>query len=184
MVVAIGGFAWTVRPDASTPRATVNYNAAAPLIVATPSPVTLAGFLQFRDDYRTKFGETLVDRLTLHEEFVSVTRRAPGDNDDWSADYVYEGGFQRSSTQVTTRQRDLVPIDLAQVNADALAAALATAVATARVPGGKVANVSIENDHWLRQPAISISVTNEANQSGRLYLALSGEVLKTSPFEG
>ncbi|MFE6922459.1 DUF1707 domain-containing protein [Nocardia sp. NPDC057663] len=67
---------------------------------------------------------------------------------------------------------------------DALAAALATAVATVRVPGGKVAHVSIENDHWLRQPAIGISVTNEATQSGRLYLALSGEVLKTSPFEG
>lgn len=187
VVVGIGCFGWTVRPDEPAPAVVaadaINYNAAPPLVIPTPTLTTLAGFVQFRDDYRVKFGDTLVDEAVLHDEHASAVRRAPG-NADWTADYTYRGGFARSNSQISTRERDAIDIDLAQVNAEALGAALTNAAATVRVPNGAVTHFRIANDSWVGRPGITIFVRNEVAQSGHFVLALSGEVLKTYPYEG
>lgn len=187
VVFAIGGFVWTVRDDKPSPAAreaaAVNYNAAAPLVIQTPKLTTQAGFVQFRDDYRTKFGDTRVDEAVLHEEHASAVRRAAPDA-DWTADWTYRGGFDRSNGQVSTRQRETVEIDLAQIDADALGAALTTAAATLLVRDGVVTHFRIANDSWVGRPAITIFVRNEVAQSGHMTLALTGEVLQTYPYKG
>lgn len=186
LVVAIGGFAWTVRDDKPSPAArqaaAVNYNAAAPLVIQTPKLTTQVGFVQFRDDFRTKFGDTRVDEAVLHDEHASAVRRAAPDA-DWTADWTYRGGFDRSA-QVSTRKRETVEIDLAQINADALGAALTTAAATLLVRDGVVTHFRIANDSWVGRPAITIFVRNEVAQSGHMTLALTGEVLQTYPYKG
>lgn len=187
VLVGIGCFGLTVREDQPAPAVAaadaINYNAAPPLVIPTPTLTTLVGFVQFRDDYRVKFGDTLVDEAVLHDEHASAVRRAPG-NPNWTADYDYRGGFARSSSQITTRKRDAIDIDLAQVNAEALGAALTNAAATVRVPDGAVTHFRIANDSWAGRPGITIFVRNEVAQSGHFVLALSGEVLKTYPYEG
>ncbi|KAF0849394.1 uncharacterized protein DUF1707 [Nocardia caishijiensis] len=184
-LAAVGGFAWTIRADepaAPAPETTINYNAAPPLVIPTPKLDTVVGFIQFRDDYRAKFGDTLVDEAVLHDEHASAVRRAP-DNGDWTVDYTYRGGFDRSNSQVTTRKRDAVDIDLAQVNTDALGAVLNTAAATLNVRDGVVTHLRIADTSWVGRPAITVFVRNEVSQSGHLVLALSGEVLETNPYE-
>ncbi|MFI6222225.1 DUF1707 domain-containing protein [Nocardia salmonicida] len=186
-VTAVAGFVWTVRDDAPAPAAAVtvavDYDAAPPLVIPTPMLNTLAGFVQFRDDYRTIFGDTVVDEAVLHDEHASAVRRVPG-NAKSTVDYTYRGGFARSSSQINSRRRDAVDIDLAQVNVEALGAAFATAAATVRVPNGAVTHYRIANDSWAGRPGITIFVRNEAAQSGHFVLALSGDVLKTYPYEG
>ncbi|MEU4455689.1 DUF1707 domain-containing protein, partial [Nocardioides sp. NPDC023903] len=74
IATAIAGFVWTVRDDEPAPAAsaTVDYDAASPLVIPTPMLNTLAGFLQFRDDYRAGFGDTLVDEAVMHDEHASA----------------------------------------------------------------------------------------------------------------
>ncbi|MET9212583.1 MULTISPECIES: DUF1707 SHOCT-like domain-containing protein [unclassified Nocardia] len=186
-VVGIGCFVWTVRgedpPPAVVAAAAINYNAAPPLVIPTPRLTTLIGFVQFRDDYRVKFGDTLVDEAVLHDEHASAVRREAG-NADWTADWSYRGGFGRSNAQISTRQREKVDIDLAQVNAEALGAALTNAAATVQVPNGAVTHFRIADDSSVGRPGITIFVRNEVGQSGHFVLALSGEVLKTYPYKG
>ncbi|MEV6063992.1 DUF1707 domain-containing protein [Nocardia asteroides] len=187
VVVAIGGFVWTVRDDKPSPAArqaaAVNYNAAAPLVIQTPKLTTQTGFVQFRDDFRAKFGDTHVDEAVLHDEHASAVRRASADA-DWTADWTYRGGFDRSTAQVSNRKRETVEIDLAQIDADALGAALTTAAATLLVRDGVVTHFRIATDSWVGKPAITIFVRNEVAQSGHMTLALSGEVLQTYPYKG
>ncbi|MFE3546297.1 DUF1707 domain-containing protein [Nocardia sp. NPDC059177] len=186
LLVGISAFVWTVRTEpapAPAPAETVDYDAAPPLVIQTPTLTTLAGFTYFLDDYRVQFGDTVVDEAVLHADQASVVRRAP-DNPSWTADYRYQGGFARASTQISTRERDAVDIDLAQVNTDALGAALTNAAAMTAVPDGAVTHFRIANDSWSDGPAITIFVGNEVDQSGHLVIALSGELLKTYPYEG
>ncbi|MEV0435813.1 DUF1707 domain-containing protein [Nocardia sp. NPDC050413] len=185
VLAAVGGFAWTIgadEPAAKETAASVDYDAAPPLVIPTPNLNTIAGFVQFRDDYRTKFGDAVVDEAVLHDEHASAVRRAP-DNGDWTVSYTYRGGFERSNSQVATRDRKAVDIDLAQVNTDALAAVLNTAATTLGVPDGVVTHYRIANDTWVGRPSITVYVRNEVSQSAHLVLALSGEVLKTYPYE-
>ncbi|MFD3744697.1 DUF1707 domain-containing protein [Nocardia sp. NPDC058633] len=186
-ITAVAGFVWTVRDDEPAPAvatvAIVDYDAAPPLVIATPMLNTLAGFVQFRDDYRTKFGDTVLDEAVLHDEHASAVRRTPG-NANLTADYTYRGGFARSNSQITTRDRDAVDIDLAQVNTEALGAALANAPATVRVPDGAVTHFRFANDSSTGGPAIVVFVRDEVSRSGHLVLTLSGDVLKIYPYKG
>lgn len=185
VLAAIACFVWTVRADEPPPPAQVSaidFEALVPLVVPTPSPASLAGFLQVRDDHRAKFGDDLVHGLVLHDNHASVQRIA-ANNPARTEDYTYRGGFVRTSSGYSTRQRDDVPIDLSQVDTDALGAALATVVADLAVPGGKVSHLRFETDSRSKEPAITIFVRSEDGHSGHLTLTLAGEVLRTSPYK-
>ncbi|WP_336086334.1 DUF1707 SHOCT-like domain-containing protein [Nocardia sp. SSK8] len=186
-LVAVAAFAWTVRddnPPVPDPGITAEPVSMEPVVIPTPDLTTGAGFRQFRTDYLAKFGDTLVDEAVLHDEHASVDRRAP-DKPTWTVDYTYRGGFDRSTSQLTTRARDAVDIDLALVDATALDTALREAATTVRVPDGKVTHLRIAKDSWTGgHPAITVFVRNELGEAGDFVLALSGELLSIDPYEG
>ncbi|MFC9662804.1 DUF1707 domain-containing protein [Nocardia sp. NPDC127606] len=72
-VAAVAAFVVTVRDRAEPPPVT-HYNSAAPLVLATPSPTTIAGFLHIRDGLDAKFGNAVVDTITCHPEYARLTR--------------------------------------------------------------------------------------------------------------
>ncbi|MBC7301668.1 MAG: DUF1707 domain-containing protein [Nocardia sp.] len=185
-ITALTGFVWTVRDDDPPPApseiATVDYDVAPPIVLPTPVLTTVAGFLQFRDDYRARFGDTLVDEAILHDNHAYAVRRSP-DSAKMTTDYAYRAGFARQGAPAA-RARDAVDIDLAQVNTEALGATLANAAATVRVPDGVITHVMIANNTPVEAPAITVFVRNELAQSGYVVLALSGDVLKTYLYEG
>ncbi|MGW6119422.1 DUF1707 SHOCT-like domain-containing protein [Nocardia sp. NPDC055165] len=180
-VAAVAAFVVTVRDRAEPPPVT-HYNSAAPLVLATPSPTTIAGFLHIRDGLDAKFGNAVVDAITCHPEYARLTREATGQG-SFSADYTYYGGFQRSTGAMPVRARATVSIDLATVNTDALAATLADAATTLSVPDGKVQHFSIAADTTTKRPVITIHVGNEHSQSGFLTTTLSGELIRAHPYE-
>ncbi|MFC6011498.1 DUF1707 SHOCT-like domain-containing protein [Nocardia lasii] len=184
VLAAIGGFVWTVRPDTPPPLpvtvAAIDFDAAPPLVIDTPSPATVPGFLRIREDYHVKFGDVLVDELVLHDTHASVKRIAP-DNPNRTVDYTYRGGFSRSSTSSMSRGRDQISLDLDQVNTDALGAVLAAAPTTLAVPGGAVSHLRLAMDSRTKQPQITVYVRNEADQSGHLVLTPGGEIVSTYP---
>ncbi|GGK53694.1 hypothetical protein GCM10011591_26900 [Nocardia camponoti] len=153
----------------------------APLVFPTPSPTTIAGFIHIRDGLRSTFGDAKVDSITFHPEHASLTRSAQG-RDDVSVSYLYRGGYDRGD-QVSARKRDVVAIDLSEVNTDALAATLKSAATTLRVPDGKIQHFTIDIDSSSKGPKISVYVGNDLRQSAHLTTALSGEILRAYPFE-
>ncbi|MFF2085593.1 DUF1707 domain-containing protein [Nocardia sp. NPDC058176] len=184
-VVAVACFVWTVRADEPPPPpvevAAIDYDAAPPLVLPTPSPATLAGFLKVRDDYLAKFGDTVVAELVLHDTHASVQRISAA-NPARTDDYTYRGGFVRSPGGYSTRQRDEAPVDLSQVDADALGAVLATVVTDLAVPDGQVSHLRFDADSRTEQPAIMIFVRSEAGHSGHLTITLTGDIVRSSPY--
>lgn len=185
-LTAIACFVWTVRADEPDPVpatvAAIDYDAAPPLVIPTPSPATLTGFRQVRDDYQAKFGDSVVNELVLHDTHASVQRIA-ANNPARTEDYTYRGGFARSSGNGSSRQRDQAPVDLAQVNTDALGAALDTAVTELGVPNGEITHLLFEADSRTGQPSITIFVRGEAGQYGHMTLTPAGEVVRSYPYE-
>lgn len=181
VVTATAGFTITVRDRAEARPVTV-FDTAAPLVIPTPAPTTIAGFLHIRALLEAKFGNAVVDQISFHPDSADLRREATGQG-PFSADYQYRGGIEPKSTVITARKRDTVAIDLGQVNTDALGSALANAVTTLRVPDGKIQHFSIDADTTTKQPTISIYVGNERSQSGRSTMTLSGEPIRAYPYE-
>lgn len=178
--VAAVAFVVTVRDPAEPPPAT-HHNSAAPLVLPTPSPTTIAGFLHIRDDLDAKFGSAVVDTISYYPTYAKLTREVASQG-SFTADYTYYGGFQRATGAMPARARATIAIDLATVNTDALAVALADAATTLRVPDGKVRHFSIAADTSTKRPVISIHVGDEHSRSGFLTMAVSGELIRANPY--
>jgi len=71
VAAAVGAFTLADGDDAEatvTPVAQqIDFDAVEPLVVATPNPVSPEGMKVFLDRYRAKFGDLIVDDLTLYE---------------------------------------------------------------------------------------------------------------------
>ncbi|WP_435795269.1 DUF1707 SHOCT-like domain-containing protein [Nocardia aurea] len=184
VLAAIAGFAVTGREDpppvaqASVP---VDLSAVEPLVIATPKLTTAAGMTLFRERYRAKFGDTIVDEVWFHEDYASVKRVAP-DGAQWTVGYDYRGGFQPAPGPVlSTRERNRVPVDLATVDFEAIDKVAAAAPVTTKVPQGVVSAVSIDvpnSGSFGGRPVAEINVRNERSQYGDVQVSITGEVLK------
>ncbi|MEV0028943.1 DUF1707 domain-containing protein [Nocardia sp. NPDC050793] len=151
-----------------------------PLVLPRPELYTVAGMTLYRDEYREKFGDTLVDELWLHKDFASVQRIAP-EGPRWSVDWDYWGGFTKHDNLITTRRPDAPIVDLATLNIEAIGAVLATAPAMTEVPGGVVDSIEISADDSTAgngRPVVEIRVRNDRSQHGSVLISPSGEVLK------
>lgn len=199
LAVAFGAFALVHReagpapappPGAAAPApaAPVPYaalNNVEPLVIPTPNLVTGAGLAHFIDRYRTEFGDTVADEITLYPAHARVTRALPG-QPNRKVTYTYRGGFHQDSDP-TTRPADTPTVDLAAVDTAAIAAAAGTAAATTRVPDGVVSMIELEVfsfDPLAGRPAVSIHVNNTFDESGWFVLSPAGEVLRVWPFDG
>ncbi|MBF6213542.1 DUF1707 domain-containing protein [Nocardia puris] len=166
----------TVRADLET---------VAPQVVPYPAPNTVEGIRTFIERYRAKFGDTVVAEARFHETFASAERYAP-EGPDWTVDWDYRGGFQRSSSTLTPRREGDTTVDLDTLDLDALGRVLAEAVALTKVPDGRIGYLEFGPDTvWISgrprpeavRPVVEISVSNDRSQYGRVYLTPEGEIL-------
>ncbi|MEV0340937.1 DUF1707 domain-containing protein [Nocardia sp. NPDC050713] len=177
------GYVAAGRDDAgvtATSRQTLDPNPVQPLVLPTPELDTVAGMTLFRDRYREKFGDTIVDELALHQNFASVQRVAP-EGPRWSVDWDYWGGFERRHDTVTTRDPDTRTVDLAVLDVAAIGKVLADAPRLTKVPDGVVDSIDVSADDSGTapgRPLVEIRVKNERGQYGRVVLTPAGEVLK------
>ncbi|MFD1812462.1 DUF1707 SHOCT-like domain-containing protein [Rhodococcus gannanensis] len=149
-------------------------------VVATPDLRTAEGFAQFVEDYRAKFGDTVVDDLTIWDEYAMFTRAMP-QQPNREVEYSYRYGFA-PRYDPTTRSLDTPTVDLAAVDQTALARLLAEAVPMLNVPGGEITHISVDPPGRYGPASVRIFVGNDFSESGNLEASLAGEILDVSPY--
>ncbi|RDI46676.1 uncharacterized protein DUF1707 [Nocardia mexicana] len=178
---AVAGFAATHRPAAAPAPPPAAPAMAQPLVVPMPRLTTAEGFALLREQFRAKFGGTVVDELTLFPGYASL-EAAPTGQPNRVVRWSYQGGFTPSGDP-TTRRVDTPTFDLATVDPAVLGGLLAEAPGLLRVDGGAVTHVRFENDTISRGPRISVYVGNDFNESGYLEATPSGDKTRVSPFD-
>ncbi|MEU0542852.1 DUF1707 domain-containing protein [Nocardia sp. NPDC005978] len=180
LVAAVGAFVWAHQPETPpAPPPAVELGAITPKIIGTPNFTTGAGIAQFRDDYRAKFGTTLVDEVSFFEAHISVTQ-SPQPNR--MAKYTYRSGFELS-TAPAVRQTTTATADLAEIDTAALDKLLAEAPALLKVENGAVTHIGFEPQRG-GPPVLSVYVDNSFEERGNLTATPAGAILRTSPFKG
>lgn len=187
-VAAVAGFVVTGREEPAPPATRtsappIDLSAVEPLVMPTPNLTTAEGMTLFRERYRAKFGDTIVDELRFYDSHASVQRVAP-EGQEWSVSYDYRGGFQPAGgPALSARPRDTVPLDLATLDFEAIGKVVAAAPGATRVPQGVVGGVFIEVSEWGPSkgiPAVDINVRNERSQYGNVLVSNTGDVLKVT----
>ncbi|WP_218028546.1 DUF1707 SHOCT-like domain-containing protein [Nocardia yamanashiensis] len=184
-----GGFAAVHRSgDVPSGVAVAESGPVQPLVIKTPNLHTAEGISLFIEQYRAKFGDTLVDKLNLYDKYAIVTRPVAG-QPNRQVRYDYRGGFDPDSAPVT-RKTDEPTFDLAAVDVAALSKLLADAPATLRVQGGTISHVGFETEavrtgrDTAMQSVVSVYVSNPAGESGFLEASPAGAILRSYPFKG
>ncbi|MFC9996419.1 DUF1707 domain-containing protein [Nocardia sp. NPDC127526] len=186
VAAAVGMFVWVDRPAAQPAGApAVDLGVIEPLVVPTPNLLTAEGITHFREVYRAKFGDTLVDGLDLFDEHASLTRAVPG-QPNRKVEYRYRGGFEQSNS-VATRETTTAVFDLAALDVAALATLIADAPTLLRVDGGTLSHLSFEPDPAFADdgagPLVSVYVSNKFQEYGHLYATPAGVVVRSWPFQ-
>ncbi len=132
----------------------------------------------FLDRYRAKFGDLIVDDLTLYEAPRQPRTRAPTRTEP-DGELRLPRRFTPSGTP-TTRKVDTPVFDLTTLNLDRIGGTVAGAPVSLNVPDGKVSHISFQTDS--AGPTVSIYVNNEFSESGYMELTPSGEPLSVRPF--
>ncbi|MGV9673847.1 DUF1707 domain-containing protein [Nocardia sp. NPDC003482] len=179
VVVGVAGVLGGARLAEREPIRVVDVGRVEPLVVPTPNLLTPEGISVFRDSLRARFGDTVVDTLTLFPDYASLTK-APAGQPNRLVDYTYRGGFAPSRNP-TTRKPDTPTIDLAPLDAAAIGRLLTQAPATLQVPDGTISHLTFDLDHGT--PLVRIFVSNTFNESGYLEADFAGVVRRTSPFK-
>lgn len=185
VIAAVGAFALTDSDDAQAPApaaqpASIDLGAVAPVVIPTPDLTTREGMTLFIDQYRAKFGDTVVDELNLYPQHANFERAQPLEPNRLVS-YDYRGGFS-TSRPATTRKVDTPIIDLAGLNVDALADVVAAAPTAINVPDAKVDYLGIDTDGGT--PIVRIYASNDFDESGMIVVTPAGSVLRVSPFSG
>ncbi len=149
-------------------------------VVATPDLRTAEGFAQFVEDYRAKFGDTVVDDVTIYDNSAMITRAMP-QQPNREIEYAYRYGFA-PAYDPTTRSLDTPTVDLAAVDQPALARLLAEAPSMLNVPGGEISHISVDPADRHGPASLRVFMSNEFSESGHLEASLAGEVLRTWPY--
>ncbi|MEU6562308.1 DUF1707 SHOCT-like domain-containing protein [Nocardia nova] len=181
VLAAVGGYRLThTSAPPLVPVAAPMEQAVAAEVIETPDLTTAAGIEHFFHRYQEKFGDTVVDELTLFPEYASVDRTTPA-QPNRVVDYSFRGGFLASSA-MTKRTADKPIFDLATVNLSALGDLLGRAVAMTKVDGGAVTHISMGIDSIEEVPTIDIFVGNKFSESGFLEVTPAGELIRAYPF--
>ncbi|WP_280316917.1 DUF1707 SHOCT-like domain-containing protein [Nocardia wallacei] len=179
---AVAGVALTHRSTAE-PVATpgVVPEAVQPLVVPMPAPATAEGFALIREQYRAKFGTTVVDDLSLYPGHASLEAAPPG-QPNRVIRWTYRGGFLPSG-EPTTRPVDTPTFDLAAVDPGVLGRLVSQALEQTRVDGGAVTHIGLGPDTISGLPRISVYVGNEFSENGYLQATPAGDGVRVYPFK-
>ncbi|NNH75471.1 DUF1707 domain-containing protein [Nocardia uniformis] len=182
VAAAATGFALVYRPAVTISMpGDPELDAAAPLVIATPSLVTREGMALFRDQYRARFGDTIADRFLLYPDMASVDRPS-AIRDTLYESWNYRGGFAKSGDP-RSRTSGTVTVDLGTLDIDAMASLITLAVTGLGVEQGRVTHIVFDASRAGRgQPSVVIYVNNEFKESAHLEATPSGEILRQSPF--
>ncbi len=142
-----------------------------------PDMTTAAGIESFFGAYREHFGDLIADEVTLHAHNASIERPAAGDPSK-SERTFYRGKFDDAST--TTRDPDLEPLDLGEIDIPKLAALVAGAPRTVGAPQAQISHISIERTTLGHDREASVSIYTEGASAGYLMVGLNGEPLYIS----
>ncbi|MEU0542851.1 DUF1707 domain-containing protein [Nocardia sp. NPDC005978] len=160
-------FGWVSEPD--------------PPRTARTDGTTGQGFGSFLAAYRAEYGDSPVDDVTLYPDYVRVDRPIEGNR---SEDLTYrDGRFGNSSTG--SRSGSTESFQLTDIDVRAIAAILAGAPQTLRVPGGAISHVSIHRSPGAtdQSPVVTVYVT-DGTQQGHMDIGFSGEPREVFPEDG
>lgn len=177
LACGIVAFRWAQPAPAPDPYAALA--AVAPVTVPSPGPLTTEGLELFRERYRDRFGDTLVDEADFYPEHASLTRTVP-DSPNRAVEYTYRHGFALSGA-ATTRPVDTPVVDLATLNVAAIGRYVAGAPASVGVPDGTVRHLAVDVSNG--EPVVRIHVSNDARESGHLEIRPDGSPLAVWRFE-
>lgn len=133
-------------------------------------------------DQMSEFGTTKSYGISLQSQ-LSTLRVPTGDEyaryQEWSP--VVDGSFEANGD--VRGAGDQIEFDLADVDLDALARHIATARATLDV--AEPAHTILVIHHWAEddQPTISITISNEFEETGYLVTDLAGKVLERRAYD-
>lgn len=183
-LVALAAVVWLVvgsSPADDEPAAAAN---AAPTTTVTPVPevvpiiaprvdmTTAAGFTEFLELYRAKFGDTLADTVGLYPDggYIVINR---AEEPTRARDWTFRGGFDKGS--LSSRDPNLQVIDIATVNPEALATLLQQAPVLTGVRDGEISHVGLRYDRGV--PSIVVYVDNEVHESDYVRAGFDGQVI-------
>ncbi len=179
VAAVVGGFTLTHR-DAEAAKvaaaAVADLGVITPKVVPLPQLFTTEGLTLFREQYRAKFGDTLVDDLNLYPTWASITR-VPQPNR--SVRFDYRGGFQQSGA-VESRRSGSGTVDLAMLDIPAIMRLAADAPKLLQVDQGAISLIEYQFGDGV--PVVSIFVSNEFKESGHLTATPAGAVIRAYPF--
>ncbi|APA95177.1 DUF1707 SHOCT-like domain-containing protein [Nocardia seriolae] len=179
ILVAVGTFLAVDRPasePAGPPK--VDLGIVKELVLPHPELTQADGLAYFRELYRTKFGDTVVDEAVIYPGYAVVTRAVQPNR---KVRYNYRGGFDLGD-QPQTRTPQTPTADLAALNVQAIAALLTQAPTLTKVDQGTVSHLGIEGSGT--GPIVRIYVGNKAGENGYLEATLDGRITRTQAFGG
>ena len=138
-----------------------------------------AGFEKFVKATKSAFGTTTVESAAIYPDYASVNvvvKSNPRRTERWSFREGYNGDPSKS-----TRAAEDTVIDMAAVNIPALMKAVKRAPAELNVKEMK--SIYIVLDERDEQPAMSVYVSNEYNESGYYVFSLDGKEKFRYPFK-
>lgn len=159
-------------PDSSNPNLSNQPNGALKLHTA-------AGFEKFVKATKSAFGTTTVESAAIYPDYASVNlvvKSNPRRTERWSFREGYDGEPSKS-----TRAAEDTVVDMAAVNVPALMDAVKRAPAELNVKEMK--SIYIILDERDDQPAMSVYVSNEYNESGYYVFSLDGKERARYPFK-
>lgn len=153
---------------------------------SSPSMTTGRGMAYFIDRYRMRFGNANVDQVVLFPDYAVIARPVDG-SPHQVARYHYSGNSGSFDDRgVTPRAGTAATPDLAAIDLTALAAVIAGAPTTLRVPDGRVQHLIIENQAGSAAPipVVEIFAHDNAGRSGHLTISFAGEPISVFPAAG
>ncbi len=140
---------------------------------------TAAGFEKFVAATKSAFGTTTVESAAIYPDYASVNVVVP-DNPRRTERWSFRDGYQGDPSKSTRRGEDTV-VDMSAINIPALMDAIKRAPAELNVETVKSIYVVLGDRDDL--PTMSVSVSNEYNESGSYVFTLDGKEVSRYPFK-
>ncbi|WP_416564121.1 DUF1707 SHOCT-like domain-containing protein [Nocardia testacea] len=143
---------------------------------------TGGGLALFVDSYRREFGDTIIDAATVFPDRILFQRLDRGEEKA----YEFDGAEFTPETSGPSSYSEGRPIDLADIDLPAVAAVLAGAPATVKLPDGKVGHLGIGYELIAPKaaaPVIDIYVGDGGDRTGTVQLALDGTPQEVHPVD-